>query len=156
MRISVFAVLVAGTCVATSAAQTKTIPVTERHGALYVSAAELERSAAIAIKTLPGGDAVVACSEERCAQVKSFLREGDMTLVNVAELAKALRFAVRFSDDRRQLQFEAQSISSPADRSVTRVGDLAPNFRVARLNGSPVSLADFRGKRVLIQSWASW
>jgi peroxiredoxin len=74
----------------------------------------------------------------------------------VAELAKALGFAARFSDDQRQVRFELASKPAPADDSVTRVGDLAPNFRVARLDGTPVSLAAFRGKRVLIQSWASW
>ena len=140
----------------TSAAETKMIPVIERNGVTYVSAMQLERSAAVAIKKLPGSDAVVACSEDRCGQVKAFLRESNMTFVSVAELAKALGFAARFSDDRKQVRFEAGSKTSPVDNSISRVGDLAPNFRLARLDGSPVSLAEFRGKRVLIQSWASW
>jgi len=150
------AAFVTGTCLAANAAETKMIAVTERNGAAYVSATELERSGDIAVKKLPGGDAVVACSEDRCARVKAFLREGNVTLVNVAELAKALGFAIRFAENRRQVHFEAEPKSSAATGSITRVGDVAPNFRVARLDGSPVSLADFRGKRVLIQSWASW
>jgi len=132
------------------------IPVAERKGGAYVAAPELERNAGIAIKTLPGSDAVVACSENRCARVKGSLREGDVALINVAELTKALSFSARFSDDRRQVQFKSEPAPFTDDGAVTRVGDLAPNFRVARLDGSPVSLADFRGKRVLIQSWASW
>src|SRR5687767_2710561 len=156
MRISVITVFLAGVCIAAGAAQTGMIPVTERNGAAYVSTTELERSAGIAVKKLPGSDAVAACLEDRCAPMKGFLREGDLTLVNVAELANALGFTARFSDDRRKVQFEAEPKPVPADGSITRVGDLAPNFRVARLDGSPVSLADFRGKRVLIQSWFRW
>ena len=72
------------------------------------------------------------------------------------ELVTALGFAARFSDDGRQVQLEAKPKSSPTGGSITGVADLAPNFRVARLDGNPISLADFRGKRVLIQSWASW
>ena len=43
----------------------------------------------------------------------------------------------------------------PSDPTA-RVGQLAPNFRLPKLQGGTVSLADFRGKRVLIESWASW
>ena len=156
MRTLLISAWVAGICMTANSASPKMIPVTERNGAAYVPAAELERSAAIAIKRLPGSESVVACSENRCARVKGFLREGDATLVNVAELSKALGFAARFSDDRRQVHFDVQSRFSPADASITGVGDLAPNFRIGRLDGTSVSLADFRGKRVLIQSWASW
>ena len=138
------------------AAPKEVISVTERHAVAYASAAELELSAGIAVKKLPGNDAVVACWEARCARVTDFLREGDVTLVNVVDLAKALSLTVRFSDNRQQVQFEAERAPSPVDGAITRVGDLAPNFRVSRLDGTAVSLADFRGKRVLIQSWASW
>src|SRR5262245_28058034 len=156
MRTLVMAALLASACLAAYAAEMKMISVTERNGVAYVSATELERSAGIAIKKLPGSDAVVACLEDRCARVKGFLREAKATLVDVTDLSKALGCAARFSDDRRQVRFDFRSISSPVDASITRVGDLAPNFRVSRLGGRPVSLADFRGKRVLIQSWASW
>ena len=156
MRTLVMAALLAGACLAGYAAEMKMTSVSDRNGVAYVPATELERSAGIAIKKLPGSDAVVACSEDRCARVKGFLREGDVTLVDVTELVRTLDFSARFSDDRRQVQFETKSKSSPADSAITRVGDLAPNFRVSRLDGTPVSLADFRGKRVVIQSWASW
>jgi cytochrome c biogenesis protein CcmG/thiol:disulfide interchange protein DsbE len=35
-------------------------------------------------------------------------------------------------------------------------GDLAPEFRLQALNGSVVSLADFRGKVVMVHFWATW
>ena len=152
----VIAAVVASSCAAASAAETRMIPVTQRNGIAYVPASELERSAGIAIKSLPGSDTVAACSEARCARLKEFLREGDVTFIDVTELQKALGLATRFSDDRRQVQLVAKGKFPIADGSITRVGDLAPNFRLARLDGTPVSLADFRGKRVLIQSWASW
>ena len=155
MRTLLFAACVAGICVNANSASETIISVKERNGTAYVSSADLERGAGIAIKKLRN-DAVVACSEDRCALVKDFLRDGDETLINVTELSNALGFAPRFSDGRRHVQFETKSQSSPANSAITGVGDLAPNFRVARLDGRPVSLTDFRGKRVLIQSWASW
>ena len=32
----------------------------------------------------------------------------------------------------------------------------APNFQLATLDGEPVSLKDFRGKKVVVSFWASW
>ena len=156
MRNLLIAAMLAATGLVASAADSKMIPVVERNGAACVSATELERNAGVAIKRLPGSDAVVACLEDRCARVKGIFREGDVTLINAMELANALGFAARFSADRHQVHFEVKPRLSPANDSVTHVGDLAPNFSIARLDGSPISLADFRGRRVLIQSWASW
>jgi hypothetical protein len=36
------------------------------------------------------------------------------------------------------------------------VGSLAPNLRLAKLDGGVVTLDALRGQRVLINSWASW
>src|SRR5688500_6233756 len=57
-HVSVIAALLTGLCIAADAAQTRMIPVTERNGAAYVSTTDLERSASIAVKNLPGSDAV--------------------------------------------------------------------------------------------------
>ena len=32
----------------------------------------------------------------------------------------------------------------------------APNFTLPDVNGKPHSLADFKGKKVLLVTWASW
>lgn len=43
-----------------------------------------------------------------------------------------------------------------ADRGVVKVGDEAPNFQLRDLNGNVVSLAQLRGKVVLVNFWATW
>jgi hypothetical protein len=129
--------------------------VTDRNHAAYVSSVELENRAAIAIKLLPGTETITACSEDRCAQLKGFRREGEVILVNVAEIAKAMGLTAKFSDDRRQVHFEAAPQPFP-NTEMTGVGDLSPNLRLTTVGGTSVSLADFRGKRLLIQSWGSW
>jgi cytochrome c biogenesis protein CcmG/thiol:disulfide interchange protein DsbE len=37
-----------------------------------------------------------------------------------------------------------------------RVGDRAPDFALADLDGAPVRLADYAGRPVLVNFWASW
>jgi peroxiredoxin len=37
-----------------------------------------------------------------------------------------------------------------------RIGDLAPPFEVKTVDGTPLRLADFRGKFVLLDFWATW
>ena len=37
-----------------------------------------------------------------------------------------------------------------------KVGDRAPEFRIKTLEGKELALADFRGKYVLLDFWASW
>ena len=132
------------------------IAVTERAGTAYVAGSELARQAGIAVKGLPGSSAVVVCLEDRCALLQSAQREGEEIWISTSELSKAIGLDTRFSADRRWVGFSpAVQTVGPAD-SITRVGHLAPNFRDPKLDGTPVTLADFRGNRVLIQSWASW
>jgi hypothetical protein len=134
----------------------KMISVMEQSGVAYVGAPELERVAHIAVKKLQDNDAVAVCSGERCAMVKDFVRKDGKIWVNAAALAKALAMSAHFSADRSSVNFVVEPREDADASSPARVGQLAPNFRVARLDGGTVSLADFRGKRVLINSWASW
>jgi cytochrome c biogenesis protein CcmG/thiol:disulfide interchange protein DsbE len=40
--------------------------------------------------------------------------------------------------------------------TTTGVGDTAPDFKLARLDGSLLQLSDLRGKAVLVDFWATW
>jgi len=50
------------------------------------------------------------------------------------------------------------SIEIPVQQTVQtlRIGDLAPPFEVKTVDGAPLRLADFRGKFVLLDFWATW
>jgi thiol-disulfide isomerase/thioredoxin len=41
-------------------------------------------------------------------------------------------------------------------KKVPHLGDMAPPFEVRTLDGEPLRLADFRGKYVLLDFWATW
>jgi cytochrome c biogenesis protein CcmG, thiol:disulfide interchange protein DsbE len=38
----------------------------------------------------------------------------------------------------------------------TAIGSVAPDFSLADLDGTPISLADLRGRPVIVNFWASW
>jgi len=142
--------------VAAVQAKDSMIETTERAGRLYVAASDLSKDADIAIKSLPGQKPMVACSRDRCAVVSGCLRSGDEILVPVMELTEALGAKARFDEKRQRVGFEFPSRAESALAGHARVGQLAPDFRLVKLDGGAVSLSDFRGKRVLINSWASW
>ena len=37
-----------------------------------------------------------------------------------------------------------------------KIGELVPDFTLLALDGRPVKLIDFRGKKLLVFMWASW
>ncbi len=41
-------------------------------------------------------------------------------------------------------------------RRWVEVGDTAPDFILRSLDGEPVSLSDYRGRKVILFMWASW
>ncbi|HEY3852837.1 MAG TPA: carboxypeptidase regulatory-like domain-containing protein [Verrucomicrobiae bacterium] len=43
----------------------------------------------------------------------------------------------------------------PSDSAI-KIGDVAPPFEVKTVNGEPLRLADFKGKYVLLDFWATW
>ena len=40
--------------------------------------------------------------------------------------------------------------------AIVKAGDQAPDFSLRSLDGRQVSLADYRGKKVIVFMWASW
>jgi len=148
--------MLVGGCGWVLSAQPDMMRVVEHNGDHYVAGKELAGGAAIAVKKLPGSDSVVACSGDRCALLKDFFERDKDTFVGIAALSKALGLSARFSDDQRRVRFEFEAKPAATASGTARVGDLAPNFRLTKLGGGEISLAELRGKRVLINSWASW
>jgi len=132
------------------------LPVILRNGQAHVAATALERETGIVIKSMPGVGGFVACDASRCARLKSVLVEGDTLLAPVPDLGAALDLAVSFDSNRSHVTLVPSSRQSSASTGPATVGAVAPNLLLTLLDGTPVSLDELRGQRVLINSWASW
>src|SRR5215217_7420130 len=49
-----------------------------------------------------------------------------------------------------------EEITAIAERGSVKVGDVAPNFQLRDLGGNMITLAQLRGKIVLLNFWATW
>ena len=107
-------------------------------------------------KRLPGRGEFVACGKEFCAPLPGVVTDGDTLLVPVAALSEAMRLTATFDDRRRHVTFGPALRKPDAMTGLGRLGAIAPNLRLIRLDGTPVTLDELRGQRVLINSWASW
>jgi len=76
-------------------------------------------------------------------------RFSDGSRVNVAALAALLR--------RPLLRDDANAVVSVGPEAGARLaGDEAPDFTLPDFDGKQHSLSQYRGKKVLIMTWASW
>jgi len=73
-------------------------------------------------------------------------------LVDVAAFGAALRRPVAVEPAAGLAVFA----ESPEDLAAAIAGGLAPAFTLPDLDGNPVSLADFAGKKKLLLAWSSW
>ncbi len=99
-----------------------------------------------------------ACLDELCVPVvqdrdsEMFVTRGGQPWFNVTALARRLEQAYVADHDR--------GIWSFGQIPVTRTGFLgsaiAPDFELPNRQGTMVRLSDFRGKKVLVVTWASW
>lgn len=48
-----------------------------------------------------------------------------------------------------------QQLTEPADIGIQE-GNLAPDFQLQTMNGETVKLSDFKGKKVILNFWATW
>ena len=109
---------------------------------LWVRAADLPRINEFTLK--PQG----ACRADMCIPVPKSLTSG--AWFNLTAFAQRLR----------QVCVHDSGVWSFGEMPVVR-GDfyhsrIAPDFTVPDRKGRPVRLSDFRGKKVLVLTWASW
>jgi hypothetical protein len=119
---------------------------------LWVKAADLPRVNGFELK--PQG----ACREDLCIPVK---REGEGALVvkrrgqtrfNLTGFARKLGQAFVHDAENRAWSFG----EIPVLRASFLQGAIAPDFALPDRKGKTVRLSDFRGKKVLLLTWASW
>jgi hypothetical protein len=117
---------------------------------LWVTLADLKLATGFVIK--PQG----VCRDELCfpipkARRSAFLSEQKATTwFNLSEFARLLRQPVA-------REKEVWFFGPRQDEQNAFVNSLvAPEFKLPDMNGKPHSLSDFRGKKVLLLTWASW
>jgi AhpC/TSA family len=119
---------------------------------LWVTLPDLTRATRFVLK--PQG----ACLDEFCVPIPksrkaAFLKtEHNQKLFNLTELARTIKQPAIHDETNAIWLFGSrpQSLSAVADTLE------APDFTLPDWKGTPRSLHDFRGKRVLLVTWASW
>jgi AhpC/TSA family len=125
-------------------------PATLNTDDLWVTLADLKRATGFVIK--PQG----VCRDELCFPIpkprrSAFLfKRRSTTWFNLSEFARLLRQPVAHEK-------EVWYFGPRADEQNAFIGSLiAPDFKLPDMNGKQHSLSDFRGKKVLLITWASW
>jgi hypothetical protein len=119
-------------------------------GKIYVKADSLGQNG-IAIKEMPGEQKLAICTSTRCALVSDYIRDEKQVWLGFAALESV---GVKFTQAEGNWRIETQMIGER--ETATNVGSFAPPIEFTLLDGKRVRLSDFIGKRVLINSWASW
>ena len=125
---------------------------TEATKDLWVTTSDLKRATHFEIK--PQG----ACREGLCfplpkARKAEFVaKKGAVTWFNLSEFARLTRQPVAVDDKHEVWYFGPRSQEVNARLSSLE----APDFTLPDINGKTHSLSDFRGKKVLLVTWASW
>jgi|SRR5215471_3931648 len=117
---------------------------------LWITLEDLKLAAGFVIK--PQG----VCRDELCfpipkARRSAFLsKQGSITWFNLSEFARLLHQPVA-------REKEAWYFGPRPDAQNAFISSLiAPDFKLPDMNGHEHSLSDFRGKKVLLLTWASW
>ena len=124
----------------------------EDSDALWIASDELERATGFELKSEG------ACLGDLCVPIRQdednelFKTQGGKRWVNVSLVATKLNQP--FLVDREEGVWSLGVI--PAARASTLESAIAPDFAIADRNGKTIRLSDYRGKKVLLVTWASW
>ncbi len=120
-------------------------------GQLWITTADLERSTGFALK--PQG----VCRNELCfpvpkAREQEFVRKSaGKTWFNLVAFARLVHQPVAHDEGLATWYFGLRSDQRQGLSSLE-----APDFTLPDMNGKTHLLSDFRGKKVLLLTWASW
>lgn len=99
-----------------------------------------------------------ACIDDICVPVRQeedsdiFVRRAGKAWFNVSELADRLKQPQVADYDAAVWSFGA----IPATRASLRQQRKAPDFNLTDKDGNAVALSDFKGKKIMLLTWASW
>jgi hypothetical protein len=121
-------------------------------GDLWVTLADLKRATSFVLK--PQG----ACRDEFCypipkARKSKFLsNQGSVTWFNLSEFARMLHQPAAYDAEQAVWYFGPRD----EDQNSYISSLIAPDFKLPDASGKQHSLSEFRGKKVLLLTWASW
>lgn len=119
---------------------------------LWITTSDLTRATRFVIK--PQG----VCRDELCfplpknRKAEFVAKKGSTTWFNLSEFARLIKQPFVTDQKNGVWSFGARA----AEQSSYLTSLEAPTFTLPDLNGKLHSLADFRGKKVLLVTWASW
>lgn len=131
---------------------TEVAPMEESANGLWITTSDLTRATRFVIK--PQG----VCRDELCfplpknRKAEFVLKQGATTWFNLSEFAKLINQPVVTDPKNGVWYFGPRA----AEQNAGLASFIAPNFTLPDLNGKLHSLSDFRGKKVLLVTWASW
>src|SRR5882762_5251607 len=119
---------------------------------LWITTSDLTRATRFVIK--PQG----VCRDELCfplpknRKAEFVAKKGSTTWFNLSEFARLIKQPCVIDQKNGIWYFGARA----AEQNGYLTSLSAPNFTLPDLNGKLHSLSDFRGKKVLLVTWASW
>ena len=119
---------------------------------LWIDLNDLKRATGFEVK--PQG----VCRDELCfpipkARQRAFLnKRGSITWFNLSEFARLVRQPASYDAEQSVWFFGPRADEQNGYLSTLE----APDFTLPDMNGKMHSLSDYRGKKVLLLTWASW
>ena len=127
-------------------------PANQEAGQLWITTADLTRATHFEVK--PQG----VCRDELCFPIpegrrSAFLTQvGSVTWFNLSEFARLVRQPAAYDGEQAVWYFGPR----PDEQNAYLSSLVSPDFTLPDMNGRQRSLSEFRGKKVLLVTWASW